>query len=518
MLTSDDCVQAYVSVISDKTKITVTLPKRLRDSISKVLIDQGYSVIPLVVWGRFHSSAHTDKCQKLLQLCASTESLQLPLAESLRTALRSNEDGQPIREGSLHEIAVLSLLSRQSNWNATISNTVAQLDASQKRHVLQVGFVDCIPSRLIREFDLKAEKLSKSVLNHGAGIVPSNFLPQNESLPEYPTKEHVYPKHSIAVVGYSCKFPGANSPEEFWDILTEGKSLLRTIPGGRFPVDGLRRTTKQPFYGNFVDDIDAFDHKFFGKSPREAASMDPQQRFLLECSYNALSSSGYFGRQLMSGNNDKNDIGCFFGVCGSDYNDNIASHPPNAFSSLGSLRAFLSGKVSHFFGFTGPSVIYDTACSSSAVAIDAACKSLQAGDCSAALAGGVSLYTSPYFYENLGAASFLSPTGATKPFDAAADGYCRGEGVGIVMLKRLENALADGDQILGVIAGSAVNQSMNTTSITVPNMESQSVLFEKVASLAGTPPLEFTYVEAHGTGTPVGLVFHFVIPPMFRVN
>lgn len=457
------------------------------------------------MFGRFHSSVHTIVCQKLIQLCASTTSLQLPLAESLRTNLRTGEDGQEIREGSLHDIALISLLTRQSKWYATISNTVAQLDASQKRHVLQVGFVDCVPSRLIREFDLKVEKLSRLPAVHRPEVT-ANSLHDN-FLPNHPRKDHVYPQHSIAVVGYSCKFPGADSTEEFWDVLTEGKSLLRKIPEGRFPVDGLTRSSKQPFYGNFVDDIDAFDHKFFQKSPREAASMDPQQRFLLECSYNALSSSGYFGRRLThggKGDNEKNDIGCFFGVCGSDYNDNIASHPPNAFSSLGSLRAFLSGKVSHFFGFTGPSVIYDTACSSSAVAIDAACKSLQAGDCSAALAGGVSLYTSPYFYENLGAASFLSPTGATKPFDAGADGYCRGEGVGIVVLKRLESAIADGDQVLGIIAGSAVNQSMNTTSITVPNLESQSVLFEKVATLAGSNPSEFTYVEAHGTGTPVG--------------
>ncbi|TGO91272.1 hypothetical protein BPOR_0033g00120 [Botrytis porri] len=500
-----DFPEAYVSVISDQTKITITLPQKLRDSISKALLDQGYSVIPLVIFGRFHASVQTNVCQKLIQLCASTGCLQFPQAESLRTVLRTGEDGQEIHEGSLHEIALVSLLSRQSKWHATISNTVAQLDASQKRHVLQVGFVDCIPSRLVREFDLKVVKLSKFLPNHEPQAIAPPL--QKDILQSPSPKEQVYPKHSIAVVGYSCKFPSANSPEEFWQILTEGKSLLRTIPDGRFPIDGLRRSSKQPFYGNFVDDIDAFDHRFFQKSPREAASIDPQQRFLLECSYNALSSSGYFGRQSMSkskGGNEQNDVGCFFGVCGSDYNDNIASHPPNAFSSLGSLRAFLSGKVSHFFGFTGPSVIYDTACSSSAVAIDAACKSLQAGDCSAALAGGVSLYTSPYFYENLGAASFLSPTGATKPFDAGADGYCRGEGVGIVVLKRLENAIADGDPILGVITGSAVNQSMNSTSITVPNLESQSVLFEKVAALAGSSPSKFTYVEAHGTGTPVG--------------
>lgn len=211
-----------------------------------------------------------------------------------------------------------------------------------------------------------------------------------------------------------------------------------------------------------------------------------------------MASSGHFG--TLSSESDDN-IGCYLGVCSSDYNDNIASHPPNAYSSLGSLRAFLSGKISHWFGWTGPSITFDTACSSSAVAIHSACRAIIHGECSQALAGGVSIYTSPYFYQNLSAASFLSPTGATKPFDSQADGYCRGEGAGLVLLKKLSVALADNDKVLGVITGSAINQNLNSTSITVPFGPSQVDLYRKVCDSSRIDPGAVSYVEAHGTGT-----------------
>lgn len=229
--------------------------------------------------------------------------------------------------------------------------------------------------------------------------------------------------------------------------------------------------------------------------------MDPQQRLLYQVAYEAMESSGYFG---VLSKTTEDDIGCYIGVGATDYNDNVASHPPTAYSALGTLRAFLSGKISHFFGWTGPSITYDTACSSSAVAIHAACKAIQNDECSTALAGGVNLITSPNLFQNLMAASFLSPTGASKSFDAKADGYCRGEGVGLVVLKKLSCAITDGNTILGVIAGSAINQNSNNTPITVPHSESQIKLYQKVSCLAGIQPDDISFVEAHGTGTPVG--------------
>jgi len=279
--------------------------------------------------------------------------------------------------------------------------------------------------------------------------------------------------------------------------------MVQELPAERFSAQGLRRTPnlKTRFWGDFVSDIDAFDHRFFKKSSREAASMDPQQRLLYQVAYEAMEPSGYFG---VLSKTTEDDIGCYIGVGATDYNDNVASHPPTAYSALGTLRAFLSGKISHFFGWTGPSITYDTACSSSAVAIHAACKAIQNDECSTALAGGVNLITSPNLFQNLMAASFLSPTGASKSFDAKADGYCRGEGVGLVVLKKLSCAITDGNTILGVIAGSAINQNSNNTPITVPHSESQIKLYQKVSCLAGLQPDDISFVEAHGTGTPVG--------------
>lgn len=182
---------------------------------------------------------------------------------------------------------------------------------------------------------------------------------------------------------------------------------------------------------------------------------------------------------------------------------NVASHPSNAFSALGTLRAFISGRVSHFFGLSGPSVALDTTCSSSAVVINAACKAILHGDCKSAIAGGVSVFTSPFFYQNLSAASFLSPTGASKLFDASADGYCRGEDVGLVVLTRLSPAVADGDTVLGTILATSVRQSSNKVLITVPYSSSQTASYRKLLSTAGIAAEDVTYVEAHGTGTPI---------------
>ncbi|KAI4224853.1 MAG: hypothetical protein LQ349_007165, partial [Xanthoria aureola] len=308
------------------------------------------------------------------------------------------------------------------------------------------------------------------------------------------------PENGVAIVGMGCKFPGADSVQEYWRVLEEGLSMVDRPPKGRFPThDHHRSSDKSVFLGNFVREIDCFDHRFFKKSSREAASMDPQQRQLLEVAYQTLESSGYFG----PGERDA-DVGCFVGVCASDYNDNVAGHPPNAFSTLGTLRAFLTGKISHFFGFTGPSVSLDTACSSSAVAIDAGCKAILNGDCTSALAGGVSLFTSPHFFQNLAAASFLSPTGATKSFDAGADGYCRGEGVAFVMLKEYSQAIADGDNVLATILSTSVKQSSNKVPITVPYSPSQTALYQRVLRMANVTADDVTFLEAHGTGTPIG--------------
>lgn len=276
----------------------------------------------------------------------------------------------------------------------------------------------------------------------------------------------------------------------------------------RFRMETPWRPADQPdrkWYGNFIQDHDAFDHKFFKKSPREMASTDPQHRLVLQCAYQAVEQSGYFNNNRPRGRGVEDaHVGCYMGVGNDEYDRNIACHPATAYSATGNLRSFIAGKVSHYFGWTGPSLTIDTACSSSAVAIHHACRAILHGECTTALAGGVNVMTHPEWFQNLAGASFLSPTGQCKPFDANGDGYCRGEAAGAVYLKKLSAAVADGDQIFGVIASTRVYQNQNCTAITVPNALSLSHLFTDSLQQARLEPQTISVVEAHGTGTAVG--------------
>lgn len=411
--------------------------------------------------GRYHSPSHHDACDRILSAI--------------------QEIGQ--RQISKLEKAVYDILTKVSDWPDQLDSANLKQDST----VLVIG--DAIRSSIPR-----------NVKVIGTGNAKTKSVTE-DVLADYPS-------NAIAVVGMSCKLPGADSVEEFWQLLTKGTAMAEQVPEGRWPESVTSRGTKstKKFWGNFLKDIDAFDHRFFKKSAREAASMDPQQRLLLQAAYEALESSGYFSSRANSAaySDQARNIGCYIGLCAVDYDMNTTCHAPNAFSTLGTLRAFLSGKLSHYFGWSGPSLTFDTACSSSAVAIHTACRALQANECTQALAGGVALFTSPYLYENLAAAHFLSPTGATKPFDSKADGYCRGEGLGLVMLKKLSAAVADGDEVLAVIGGSAINQNDSCVPITVPNAPSQQNLYQNAAKQAGIQPQQVSFVEAHGTGTPVG--------------
>ncbi|KAM0207791.1 hypothetical protein ACHAQD_011876 [Fusarium lateritium] len=317
---------------------------------------------------------------------------------------------------------------------------------------------------------------------------------------------------AIAVVGMAIKVAGADDVQEFSQMLRTGESQHEVIGPDRLMFDTLyREGDKDPsrqWYGNFIRDSDAFDHKFFKRSPRESATMDPQQRLFLQSAYQAVEQSGYFTEHdrvdSNNGKRDKKHVGVYLGACAGDYEHHVACHPANAFTATGNLKSFIPGKVSHYFGWTGPSMTFDTACSASAVAIHTACNNLLSGECSAALAGGVATMTNFLWFQNLAGASFLSPSGQCKPFDDAADGYCRAEGVACVFLKRMSDALADGNPIFGCIASTAVYQNQNCTPLFVPNSPSLSQLFKDVISKANLKPSDISLVEAHGTGTPVG--------------
>lgn len=254
-------------------------------------------------------------------------------------------------------------------------------------------------------------------------------------------------------------------------------------------------------FGNFMDDPFLFDNEAFDISPREASSMDPQQRVMLTTVHRALENAGYVPDSTPSF--ARETFGCFIGNATLDYTDNLRNDI-DVYYSPGTLRAFISGRISYAFKWSGPSITLDTACSSSLVAIYQAARALENGECRAAVAGGVNVITSPDMYLGLDRAHFLSPTGQCKAFDKAADGYCRSEGCAAVVLKRLSDAVNENDNILGVIKGIAVNQSGLATSITHPHAPTQEKLFKKVLSKSGMRHEDVSVVEAHGTGTPAG--------------
>ena len=475
----------------------MTSSKRVLLSLQQDLKAAGAIVADVSLRGSFHNGYHHADLERLIGYCDVHPEFQLLDASRLVLRTRSNTDGNYIEEGKLQDVVLRSMLTEQSDWHSVFTKLQASILIHDDSLVVSFGPERCVPPvlarnlgpRLLQATDFDAiNKIDMSL----------NCLTQGGSVNH---NRNCFSDSAIAVVGMSCQLPGAADLEGFWRILRAGQSQHVEVPSHRFSMETAWRELdpKRIWYGNFIHDQDAFDHRFFKKSPREMESTDPQHRLMLQVAYQAVEQSGYF----ISKKQDRS-IGCYIGVGLTDYENNIACYPANAFSATGNLRSFAAGKISHYFGWTGPGITIDTACSSSAVAVHTACRAIIGGECNAALAGGVNIMTSPEWFQNLAGASFLSPTGQCKPFDAMADGYCRGEAVGAVFLKKLSSAIADGDQVYGVIAGSAVFQNQNCTPITVPNATSLGDLFYTATRQTGLEPGQISVVEAHGTGTPVG--------------
>ncbi|WP_437668801.1 SDR family NAD(P)-dependent oxidoreductase [Sorangium sp. So ce131] len=314
----------------------------------------------------------------------------------------------------------------------------------------------------------------------------------------------------IAIVGMACRFPGgANSPEAFWDFLMAGGDGIVPVPEDRwdskayFDPDRDKKNRMYVDRGGFIGGIDLFDPLFFGISPAEANQIDPQHRWLLELTYEALENAGLSARALRG-----SDTAVYVGQFMHDYEqlqlDGRAHSLMNSHSATGPSMTLTSNRISYAFDFRGPSVTLDTACSSSLVALDMACKALLDGDCQLAVAGGVNILLRPEITMALCKASMLSPDGRCKSFDRAANGYVRSEGAGVVLLKKLSDAQRDGDDILAVIKASGVNQDGHTVGITVPSGDAQQALLSRSLERAGIGGAEIQYAEAHGTGTAVG--------------
>ena len=308
--------------------------------------------------------------------CNRDKRFQLLTADRLILPLRSNVDAKLITQGALHEIALDSILTVPSHWYQTIKATVTAM-GEQDIDIKCIGAGSILP-RSVTFALTHPPGYSNQTTTMSPGLSNDTSMP--DQLPICPTPctgsdlsavSAAVSTSAIAVVGMACRFPKADSLDQYWQLICSGDNAVQQVPKNRFDPAELWRDPKGPFWGNFLSDPYTFDHRFFSISAREAKSMDPQQKLLLQVVYEAMESSGFYGPRRDS---QPNRIGCYVGVGSVDYEDNVASEDATAFSALGTLRAFISGRVSHYFGWSGPSITFDTACSSSAVAIHSACK------------------------------------------------------------------------------------------------------------------------------------------------
>lgn len=310
----------------------------------------------------------------------------------------------------------------------------------------------------------------------------------------------------IAVVGLAGRFPGANNTREFWNMLVEGRGATGDLPEGRWteysgdPVMS-QKMKDQNLKGGYIADIASFDAEFFGLSPLEATNMDPQQRIMLELTWEALEDAGIPANELRG-----TSTGVYLGSSNNDYGMLITADPAEAhpYALTGTSSAVIPNRVSYAFDFRGPSVNIDTACSSSLVSVHHAVKGLRSGEADVAIAGGVNILASPFVSTAFGELGVISPTGCIHAFSDDADGFVRADAAGVLVLKRLSDAEADGDNILAVIKGSATNSDGHSNGLTAPNPDAQVDVLERAYDDAGVDPSLVDYVEAHGTGTILG--------------
>ncbi len=305
----------------------------------------------------------------------------------------------------------------------------------------------------------------------------------------------------IAIIGLGCRLPQAESPAQFWRLLVEGKDAVGTMPLARLQPQDRSRPEDPSLLGGFLTQIDQFDPQFFNIAPREVLSMDPQHRLLLELAWEALEDAGVPPPELAGSR-----TGVFVGISSRDYPQHVWTHAPtdDPYLTTGTGHSIAASRIAYLLDLRGPCLAVDTACSSSLVATHLACESLWRGESDLAFVAGVNVIFMPRVTANMAEAGFIAPDGRCKTFDARADGYVRSEGAGLVILKPLSQALADGNSIYAVIRGSAINQDGRSNGLTAPNPQAQEAVIRAAYQQAGISPGQVQYIEAHGTGTKLG--------------
>jgi acyl-CoA synthetase (AMP-forming)/AMP-acid ligase II/3-oxoacyl-(acyl-carrier-protein) synthase/acyl carrier protein len=367
---------------------------------------------------------------------------------------------------------------------------------------------------------LKAVRLAGELEQHLGRPLPDTLAYEHPSLDEIANfvsggvgrrrgerRRRRQDEEPLAIVGLGCRFPGAKNPDELWTFLQRGGDAITEVPTSRWNTDAVYDPTpSSPGHtntrsGGFLDEIDRFDAEFFGISPKEAAQIDPQHRLLLEVAWEALEHAGIAPSSLAG-----TRTGVFVGISSNDYSRLQAGRPSlqTAYAATGNAQSMAASRISYVLDLQGPNWAVDTACSSSLVALHQACQSLRAGECNTALVGGVNLILDPTPTVAFSQSGMMSPDGRCKAFSAAADGYGRAEGCGVVVVRPLADALRDRDHVYAVVRGSAVNHDGRSNGITAPNGAAQVSLIRDALADAGTSPAEIGYVEAHGTGTALG--------------
>ncbi|KAI0434440.1 putative polyketide synthase [Xylaria sp. FL1042] len=460
--------------------------------------------VALPVYGGLCHAKHIYTVDHILRIVRTHSMEELDAKFSPRIPVYSTSSGEPFRAKTvtdLFEALIGEILTKAICWDKVVAGIV--------QNARDIGATQC--SILVFRTSLPAIDLTEALGN------VSDLETSTEDLIELTRNTNATrdgPKgpldSKIAIIGMSCRMPGgATDTEKFWELLKDGLDVHRTIPADRFDAathcdpTGKRMNTSHTSYGCFIDEPGLFDAPFFNMSPREAEQTDPMQRLMIVTAYEALERAGYVANRTAS--TDLHRIGTFYGQASDDYREVNTAQEIGTYFIPGGCRAFGPGRINYFFKFSGPSYSIDTACSSSLATIQTACTSLWNGDTDMAVAGGTNVLTNSDAFAGLCNGHFLSKTpNACKTWDSEADGYCRADAVGSIVMKRLEDAQADNDNILGVILAAGTNHSAEAISITHPHAGHQAYLGRQTINQAGIDPLDVSFVEMHGTGTQAG--------------
>ncbi|KAE9364958.1 putative polyketide synthase [Stipitochalara longipes BDJ] len=497
--------KVFISALS-ATSVTVSgPPARLKAMFRTAHFFHNHKFIALPVYGGLCHAKHIYSSKHVQQI-VRTRSMELLNSKFFpRHPIYSTSTGKrfPATTATeLFENIITEILTEPIQWERVIQG-IAHL-------AQEMGASQC--QIVVFRISLPIHDLSAALKNiPGLDTSRKEIIqwvhdksPSDEGGPRGPLQS------KIAIVGMSCRMPGgATDTEKFWELLENGLDVHRRIPADRFDVDshwdpaGKKVNTSHTQYGCFIEEPGLFDAPFFNMSPREAQQTDPMQRLALVTAYEALERAGYVANRTSA--TDLHRIGTFYGQASDDYREVNTAQEISTYFIPGGCRAFGPGRINYFFKFSGPSYSIDTACSSSLATIQVACTALWSGDVDTAVAGGVNVLTNSDAFAGLSHGHFLTKTpNACKTWDSEADGYCRADAVGSIVMKRLEDAEADNDNILGVILAAATNHSAEAVSITHPHAGHQAYLGNLVTKRAGIDPLDVSFVEMHGTGTQAG--------------